>query len=135
MASASALGDMRRVVDAARRALAVPASRSLSTGSQLARIGCGNLSHRRRARVPPTSARAVGAAWHGAGGRRDAPYGIARHHGGPVQSIHRDVRCVHLGRGRRHFSGVGTIVGVASISGFGWLVVDHLRAVCWSTIG
>jgi len=28
-----------------------------------------------------------------------------------------------------------TIVGVASVSGFGWLVVDHLARACWSTIG
>ena len=73
--------------------------------------------------------RAIGAAWRGARGRRRVAHRIARHHRGTVQPVHRDVCGVHLGcaqsrflrRGRRSWAW-------RPLSGFGWLVVDHLRA-------
>ena len=85
MASARALGDVRRVVDAARCALAVPASRSLSTWGQPARIGCGNLSHRRRSGVLAAVRRAPSALrwrWRSRPMRRCSP-GLLDITGGP----------------------------------------------------
>ncbi len=53
----------------------------------------------------------------------------ARHHGRSVQSVHRDVRRLHLAGGSHAVAAVGDSPSSAvSIAGFGWLVIDHVQA-------